>query len=118
MATPNIVNVSTINGNTTTHNVSTVATAIVSNATSSNKIYKINTLVITNTQSASANISVFLNRSAVDTSFIRNIVVPPASSFTAIDKTTSIYLLESDSLRLSASSNNVLDAICSFEEIS
>ena len=42
MATPNILNVSTINGNTAVANVTTVATAVVSNPAASNKITKIN----------------------------------------------------------------------------
>jgi hypothetical protein len=118
MATPNLLIANTVIGNTSTQNVSTISTEIVSNGSETNKIYKINLLLITNTQGSSANVNIILNKNSVETSFLRNIVVPASSSFTAIDKGTSIYLKEGESIKIFASSNNVLDATCSFEEIS
>jgi hypothetical protein len=35
-----------------------------------------------------------------------------------ISKDTSIYLEENDSIRLTASTNSALEAVCSYEEIS
>ena len=48
MAQPNIVNVTTLRGNTALMNVTTVSTNVVVNAASSNKVYKVNTLLISN----------------------------------------------------------------------
>jgi hypothetical protein len=118
MATPNLLIANTVVGNIATQNVSTVSTTIVSNASDSNKLYKINLLLITNTQATTANINIILNRNSVETSFLRNIVIPTSSSFTAIDKSSMIYLKEGDSIKLFSSGSNVLDATCSFEEIS
>ena len=65
MAQMNIVNVSTIYGNTTGMAVTTVPTAIVTNASSSGMVYKINTLVVSNisgTGSASITVDVYQNQ--------------------------------------------------------
>ena len=48
MANPNIVAVTTINGNTTVQSITTAATAIVENGSGSGKVYKINCLIIAN----------------------------------------------------------------------
>jgi hypothetical protein len=119
MANPNIVNVTTIYGNTAVANVSTSATAIVTNNSSSGKIYKVNMLVVSNIDATNAaNLTVDLFRSAVATQFISNISVAINTAYSPIDKTMSLYLLEGDSIRLTANANSRLQAVCSWEEIS
>jgi hypothetical protein len=119
MANPNIVAVTTINGNTTVQSVTTSATAIVTNPSSSNKVYKINCLIISNIDGVNASdITVDLFRNSTAFRIVNTVSVLADSSFTAIDKTLSLYLLEGDSLRLTAGNNSRLQAVCSFEEIS
>jgi hypothetical protein len=118
MANPNIVNVTTIYGNTAVANVSTSATAIVTNNSSSGKIYKVNMLIVSNIDSTNAaNLTVDLFRSAVATQLISNISVAINTAYSPIDKTMSLYLLEGDSIRLTANANSRLQAVCSWEEI-
>lgn len=54
MTAPNIVNVTTIIGKTAVLAVTTSATAIVTNSAGSNKVFKINSLNISNVNGTSA----------------------------------------------------------------
>lgn len=120
MANPNIVNVSTILGKTVGLAVTTSAQAIVTNSSGSNKIFKINSLIISNvdgTNAADITADVFKNAT---TSFrlAFTVSVPADSTLVLISKDTAIYLEENDSIRLTASVNSDLEAVCSYEEIS
>jgi hypothetical protein len=117
MAAPNIVNVSTIIGKTAVQQVSTTATAIVTNSSGSNKVFKINALYIANVDgAASADISVALFRSSVAYEIAHTVAVPADATLDVLSKP--IYLEEGDALRLTASANGDLEAVCSYEEIS
>lgn len=119
MAAPNIVNVANIYGKTATQNVTTSATAIVENSAGSNMVIKVNTLIIANVDGVnSANVNVDFYRSSTARHIVKTVSVDADSSFTAIDKNSSIYLEEGDAIRLTASLDNDLEAICSYEEIS
>jgi hypothetical protein len=117
MAAPNIVNVTDIKGRTAVLNVTTSATAIVTNSANSNKVFKINALYIANIDGINnADITVDIYRSATAYHIAKTISVPADSTIDIISK--SIYLEEGDSLRLTAGANNDLQATCSYEEIS
>jgi hypothetical protein len=119
MAAPNIVNVTTIRGNTAVLNVTTVSANIVANPASSNKVFKINTLLVANIDGTSAaDITVEFVRGGVAFNVASTITVPADASLVVLSKDTSIYLEESDFIQLRASANNDLHAICSYEEIS
>jgi hypothetical protein len=119
MAAPNIVNVTTINGKTAVQNVTTVATDIVTNSAASGKVFKINSLVISNIDGTSAaDITASLYRSSVEYKVAHTISVPADAALVVISKDTSIYLEEGDAIRLTASANSDLHAVCSYEEIS
>lgn len=119
MANPNIVNVSSMYGNTTYQNVSTTTTTIVTNPSGSNSVYKLNSLVVSNINaSSSANLTVEFNRSSANAALIKNVTVAIGGSFVAVAKDTSIYLLENDIIQLTASANSSLQAIASWEQIS
>lgn len=120
MSQMNIVNVSTIYGNTTGMSVTTSPTAIVTNAASSNMVYKINTLVVSNisgSATASINVDVYKNQlTAYRLAY--QVPVTANTSFSPIDKGLIVYLQENDSIRLTSSTNGVLEAVCSYEAIS
>jgi hypothetical protein len=117
MAAPNVVAVATITGKTAVQLVGTSATAIVSNPGSSNKVFKVNALYISNVD-ASANflITVDLFRSSTAYRMALQMVVPVNSTIDLLSK--SIYLEEGDSLRLTANTASKLEAVASYEEIS
>jgi len=119
MANPNIINVSGIFGKTAVQAVTTSATAIVTNNTGSNKVFKINSLIVANVNgTSSADITADVFRSSTSYKLASTVSVPPDATLVVITKDTLVYLEEGDSLRLTASANSSLEAICSYEEIS
>ena len=119
MAAPNIVGVSNILGSTDVQAVTTSATAIVTNSGGSGKVYKVNSLVVSNIDGTNAaDITVDLYRSATAYAIASTITVPADASLVVISKETAVYLEEGDALRCTASADGDLVAICSYEEIS
>ena len=117
MAAPNIVNVATITGKTAVQAVGTSATAIVTNSASSNKVFKVNALYVSNvdgTNNAEINVDVY--RSSTAYHIGKTIVGPADATLDVISKP--IYLEEGDALRLTANVASDLEAVCSYEEIS
>lgn len=123
MANPNIVNVAAIYGQTSTTSLTTTsATSIASNAASSGKVYRINSLVVANVDgTASADITINLYSAAAlggtATAIASTISVPADSTLIIVDKTTSFYLLEDKSIGAIAGSASDLVVTCSWEEI-
>lgn len=118
MANPNIVNVSSIFGRTAVQNVTTAATAIVTNSVSSNIVQKINSLIVANVNgTTAADITAEVLRSGVAYRLAFTISVPADATLVVVSKDTAVYLEEGDSLRLTASANSFLQAICSYEDI-
>ena len=122
MANPNIVGVTAIVGNSLTVAVGTRATQLASNATSSGKVFKINSILIANIDGASsADITVNIYSAAAlggtGLAIASTIAVPADASLIVIDKTTSFYLLENQSIGAIASATGDLVATISFEEI-
>ena len=136
MAAPNIVNVSTITGITT--RISGISTIIlegggggggistmVTNAASSGKVLKINSLVATAIGDTTG-VSVFLYDTASahggagnTVSLASTMTVPLYSSLAVIDKSNSIYLEENTQIGVQAQSNaGSIDVVVSYEDIS
>lgn len=116
MANPNIVAVTNINGKTAVSNVTTTASTLVENSTASNKIFKLNTLIVSNIDGTnSSEITVDLYRNSVAYHLVRTVIIPADSSLDVLAK--SIYLEEGDALRVTALHNDRLQAVCSYEEI-
>jgi hypothetical protein len=124
MANPNIVNVATIYGNNSTTALSTTsATAIVNNAAGSGKVYKINSIVVANVDGASAadiTVNVYSQDDLGGTAYAiaSTIAVPADASLIVMDKSTSIYLLEDQSIGATAGTAGDLVVTATWEEIS
>jgi hypothetical protein len=117
MAAPNIVNVATIIGKTAVQAIGTSPTAIVSNSAASGKVFKVNALYVANVDGTSAaDLTVDIFRSATPYRIASTVSVPADSTLDVISK--AIYLEEGDSIRLTASATNDLEAVCSYVEIS
>ena len=123
MANPNIVNVTTILGNSSQTALSTTsATSIASNAASSGKVYKINSNVVANvdgTKAADITINIYSQAALGGTAFAiaSTISVPADATLIVTDKTTSFYLLENQSIGAIAGTANDLVVTASWEEI-
>ena len=124
MANPNLVNVSSIYGNSSYTSLSTTSvTSLVSNAASSGKVYKINSLVVANvdgTSVADITINVYSNATAgsgTAYAIASTIPVPADSSLIVVSKETCFYLLENQSIGAIAGTASDLVVTCSWEEI-
>jgi len=133
MAAPNIVNVTTITGVTTFHAGIAVTTGgrgdlgittVVSNASASGKVLKINSLVAAGIADTTGVTLQYFNDvnhvSASSTvSIAMTVSVPTYSTLVLISKENSIYLEENTSLGIFAQPNTgSIDVVCSYEEIS
>lgn len=123
MANPNIVNVTDIKGKSATLALTTTAQTLVSNAASSGKVFKINTIIVANVDGTSAQ-DVTVNFYAEDdiggtaTAIASTLNVPADSTVLVIDKNSALYLEEDRSIGALAGGNSDLVAIVSYEEIS
>ena len=116
MAAPNIVNVVTITGKTAVLAVTTSATAIVTNSAASGQVLKVNALYVSNVDGVNnADINVDIFRSSTAYHIAKTVSVPADATLDVISK--SIYLEEGDTLRLTASADSDLQAVCSYEII-
>ena len=124
MANPNIVGVTTITGKTAIFSLAdTSATTILNNAASSNKVFKVNTIIVANddgTNAADITVTLFPEDDAGGTGvqIASTIQVVADSTLVVIDKASSFYLQEDRSIQATASAGGDLNVIISYEEIS
>ena len=133
MAAPNIVNVTTITGVTTFHAGIAVTTGgkgavgittVVSNAASSGKVLKINSLVAASIGATTGVTLQYFNNishaaAGSTVSIGMTMAVPTFSTLAIITKDNSVYLEENTSLGIFAQPNTgTIDVVCSYEEIS
>lgn len=123
MANPNIVSVSDIKGNNSLISLSTTSqTQLINNPASSGKVYKINSIIVSNVDGANpCNVTVSIH-SADDiggTAFpvVANVSVPGQASLVVTDKSTGFYLKEDQSVSAQAAASNDLVVTSSWEEI-
>lgn len=123
MANPNIINVTTLTGNTTYLTPSnTSANTLLSNAASSGLVYKINQIVCANVNGSSAvNATVAINNQAAGAGtnypIISTISVPASASVIAVDKTTAVYLMENQSIVVTSGTASGITYTISYESI-
>jgi hypothetical protein len=123
MANPNIVNVTAILGVTTYLTpANTTANTLLSNASGSGLVYKINQIVCANVNGASAvNATVAINSAAAGAGtnypVISTIAVPASASVIAVDKTTAIYLMENSSIVVTSGTASGITYTISYESI-
>jgi hypothetical protein len=123
MANPNIINVTTLTGNTTYLTpANTTANTLLSNAASSGLVYKINQIVCANVNGSSAvNATVAINSAAAGAGtnypIISTIAVPASASVIAVDKTTAVYLMENSSIVVTSGTASGITYTISYESI-
>jgi len=124
MTAPNIINVQQILGQTAVLSLSTTSiTSLISNASSSSTLVKVNSIVVANTNGTNAcNFSLFYNNAAAgggtNTAIASTVAIPANASLIALDKSTQLYLQENTSLTVQAGTASVLTVTVSYEIIS
>ena len=122
MTAPNIVNVTAIYGNTYGGPLTSADSIFVNNIQSSGKVYKINSLYISNIHgTAAADVNVTLNSTystaSANTRIVSTVSVAADSTLVLITKDSSIYLKEESRLNITANLNSYLEAVISWDEI-
>jgi hypothetical protein len=130
MASPNIVNVTSIIGTTTYLTPSgTAAVVLLANTAASGLVYKINQIVCANvngTSAVNATVSIYSNGAVAQGSapsggtaypVISTISVPASASVIAVDKTTAIYLMEGTSISVTSGTASGITYTISYESI-
>lgn len=130
MANPNLINSSSITGNTTYYTPSgTSAVVLLPNAASSGIVNKIGNLVVANVTASSANatVSIYTNGAVAQGSapaggtaypIAFQVSVPANASLVVVDKSTSFYLQEGTSISITSGTANALTFTTSYEAIS
>lgn len=120
MAAPNIVNVSTITGITSATTLGvTSTTTLLSNPAASNKVFKINSIIVANTDGVTS-YPVYIDwyNGTAGFKLASTITVPNDATLVVLGKDTPIYLEENCSIRGGSSVASKLDCIISYESIS
>ncbi len=124
MAAPNIVNIAAMYGKVVTADLtSTSAISVLSNAASSGKVFKVDSLVVANIDTTNA-VNITINHysaaalGGTATPIASTISIPANASLIVIDKTTTIYLEENMSIGAVAGTASKLKVVCSYEDIS
>ena len=124
MANPNIVSVNSIFGNTTGIALTTtLTTVLLANAAASGKVYKIESIMVANVDGTNAaDVTIDWNTDAGGTgtsiALAATISVPADATLNLVDKNSSFYLMENQSIIGGASANSDLECIISYEDIS
>ncbi len=123
MANPNIVNVTSILGETTYAALTTtLTTVLLANSAASGKVYKVNSIMVANVDGTNAaDVTVDINTAAggggTSYALASTISVPADATLTLVDKNSSFYLMEDKSIVGGASANGDLEIVISYEII-
>ena len=123
MSSPNLLTANLILGKSTGVMLSNVSpTTVLNNASDSGKTFKVNTLNLANQTSISASAVIKYHSAAslggTSYAIAANVVVPPTSTLTLIDKGTQYYVEENTSISGTASADNTIIVTISYEDIS
>jgi hypothetical protein len=121
MANPNIVNVTQIYGATSYLIPATSATTWTALTPATNYINKIDNIVASNVTSSAATITLSINSATggggTAYRIAYQITVPPNASVVLVDKTTAIYVGESQSLVATSGTTSAIELTAAFENI-
>ncbi len=107
MANPNLVNVTSITGESVQSALTTTLTTEIL-AAASDTLVKVNSIIIANIDGSSAvDVSVFITKSGGSPIAIASTIsVPADATLVVIDKNSALYLEEGDNLEAGASANS------------
>jgi hypothetical protein len=130
MANPNLINASSITGNTTYYTPSgTTAVVLLANAAASGVVNKIDNVVAANVtgSAASATVSIYTNGAVAQGSapsggtaypIVYQVSVPGNSSVVVVDKSTAFYLQEGTCISVTSGTASAITYTVSYEAIS
>ena len=109
----------TITGHSAVAQLGTGTTSLITNSTSSGKIIKIESVLVSNVDGTNAaDVNAWVLRSSVAYNIASTVSVPADSTLVLVSRDTTIYLMEGDTFQMSASVASDLEVVASYEEIS
>tara|TARA_Y100001963_G_scaffold158595_1_gene258796 strand:- start:5297 stop:5665 length:369 start_codon:yes stop_codon:yes gene_type:complete len=119
MAAPNLVNVSSIYGKTMGAALgTTTTTSLLANSAGSNKLLKINSIIVSNVDgSSAATTTVSWYDGTTDYRLASTVTIPANSTLVLLGKDAPIYMEEGHSIRGGASAASDLEIVISYEEL-
>lgn len=118
MANPNIFDVSSIYGKTDGYDLTTTNDTTLSNSVGSNKVYKVNAIIISNYTNNDSYLTMEINKNATPFYLAYSVTVPGRSTLILVNKDTSLYLEEGMQIKGQASTANTLKCIVSYDVLS
>lgn len=119
MAIPDLTNPTKVEAKNAKQAISTSATAIISNSSGSNKTLRVVSLYVSNVDGTSAaGVTVDVYDGTTARHLCSTVTVPADATLSVITRDDVVYLMEGDSLRLTASASGDLEAVVSYEEVS
>lgn len=118
MAAPNLVSPSSILSKTGVLLATTTPTAIVGNAAASGKVLRVASLILSNNDASvlyKATVDVY--RGGVAYRVGAGVSINAGTTIVLVGRDAPVYLEEGDQLRVYASANSKIEAVCSYEEI-
>ena len=117
MAAPNILNASIITGKQYGAALdTTTTTSLLANAASSDDLYKINSIIVSNVDgSSAADVTVSWYNGSTDFHIAKTVSVPADTTLVLIRKDSPIYLEEGHSIRGGASANSDLEILICYD---
>ncbi len=115
MAAPNILNLTTITAKTALVAMTTSVTSLITNSANSGTVLKINSVTYANYTAAPVTGTAAVLRSGTTYYLVGNVSIPANSTLIVTGKDTAFYLEEGDAIQGSASTNNALSAVVSYE---
>ena len=119
MAAPNILSATSIYGKTVGAALgTTLTTSLLANASGSNKVLKINSIIVTNVDGTNnADVSVEFYNGSTAYRLASTVTVPADSTLVVLGKDSPIYLEEGDKITGGASANADLQCIIAYDEL-
>lgn len=119
MTAPNILGLTTVNGKTVGAAITTSMVAALTNAASSNKVYKVNSVYVSNIDGSNpVDVTVTFYNGTMDYSLADNQTVTNGSTLVVVSKDAPIYLEETHAIRVQASANSDAEVVISYEDMS
>lgn len=126
MANPNLLGTNIVRGKTFVTNLTTTGSILIlSNSINSNKVFKIESIMVSNKDTSnSVNItanyynSASVSKALTSGSLAFSVSVPAKSSLILLDKASSLYLEENKSIGAIAGTANKLTVVCSYQDVS
>ena len=118
MSAPNMLSITACYGNTAMATLATGTANVITNASGSNTVVKLNNVIISNYSGSAITANVMLNRSSTLYYIGGTVSIPANSTLVLLAKDTTTYMIEGDVLQANASAGTSASIVCSYETLS